>query len=333
MTGKDDELNIMEKRHYYGIDWLRVIACLGIVMMHMLANNNYQLIGFIAEKMIPSFANFVFLFMTISAFGLCVGYYEKVKSGEIDWNVFYKKRYVKVLPFFTAVVLIDIIFNHDLTALIEAVPNLTLTRGYFPNDIGQIGVAWFLGLVFVFYAVFPLFCCFLDSKRSAWIFFFISILLNYDVANYYEIGRGNIIYSLPFFASGGLVYLYKEHLSKLKWYHFLPVTAGSIIGYYLIGGNVYTCLLVSTVLLIQAILIGGGYSRFVSFLSGISMEIYLCHMVMFRVIEKLHLNTVFGSGWFQYIVTVALVFIEAACFSVIVKKLIKIIGNKLVRIA
>ena len=129
------------------------------------------------------------------------------------------------------------------------------------------------------------------------------------------------------------MYLYKEKLSRIRWYYFLPVTAGSIIGYYLIGGNVYTWLLVSTVLLIQAILIGGGYSRSVSFLSGISMEIYLCHMVMFRVIEKLHLNTMFGNGWFQYIVTVALVFIGAACFSVIVKKLIKIIGNKLVRIA
>ena len=323
----------MEKKHYYGIDWLRVIACLGIVMMHMISrdNNNYQLTGFVAERMIPSFTNFVFLFMTISAFGLCVGYYEKVKSGKIDWNVFYKKRYVKVLPFFAVVVLIDIIFNHDLTALIEAVPNLTLTRGFFPNNISQIGVAWFLGLVFVFYAVFPLFCCFLDSKRSAWIFFFISILLNYIVASYYEIGRGNIIYSLPFFVSGGLIYLYKDQLSKLKWYYFLPVTAGFIIGYYLIGGNVYACLLVSSAFLIQAILIGGGYSRFVSFLSGISMEIYLCHMVMFRFIEKLRLNTMFGIGWFQYIVTVALVFIGAVCFSVIVKKLIKIIGNKLVR--
>ena len=54
-------------------------------------------------------------------------------------------------------------------------------------------------------------------------------------------------------------------------------------------------------------------------------------MVMFRVIEKLHLNTIFGNGWLQYIVTVALVFIGAACFSVVVKKIIKSIENKLVR--
>ena len=145
----------MEKKHYYGIDWLRAMACIGIVMMHIHANNTYHLSGFIAEKMIPSFTDFTFLFMTISAFGMCVGYYQKAKDGKVNWVDFYKKRYMKVLPFFAVVVLMDIVFNHDLTSIIEAVPNLTLTRGFFPNDIEQIGVAWFLGLVFVFYAIFP----------------------------------------------------------------------------------------------------------------------------------------------------------------------------------
>lgn len=118
----------MEKKHYYGIDLLRVMACIGIVMMHMIskANNNYALSGFIAKKMIPSFTDFTFLFMAISVFGMCDGYYEKVKSGKVNWVDFYKKRYMKVLPFFAVVVLMDIVFNHDLTSIIEAVPNLTL---------------------------------------------------------------------------------------------------------------------------------------------------------------------------------------------------------------
>ena len=60
----------MERKHYYGIDWLRVMACIGIVMMHIQANNTYHLTGFIAERVIPSFTNFVFLFMTISALSL-----------------------------------------------------------------------------------------------------------------------------------------------------------------------------------------------------------------------------------------------------------------------
>ena len=171
----------MEKKHYYGIDWLRAMACIGIVMMHMIskANNNYVLTGFIAEKMIPSFTDFTFLFMTISAFGMCAGYYAKIKSGKVNWIDFYKKRCMKVLPFFAVVVLMDIVFNHDLTSIIEAVPNITLTRGFFPNDIEQIGVAWFLGLVFVFYAIFPFILCNAKFKEKRMVVFLSIFALKY----------------------------------------------------------------------------------------------------------------------------------------------------------
>ena len=175
---------MMEKKHYYGIDWLRAMACIGIVMMHIQANNTYHLSGFIAEKMIPSFTNFVFLFMTISAFGMCVGYYQKVKDGKVNWVDFYKKRYMKVLPFLAVVVLMDIVFNHDLTSIVEAIPNLTLTRGFFPNQIEQIGVAWFLGLVFVFYAIFPLFCAMLITKKCGWLFFFSISIAEFHCCNF-----------------------------------------------------------------------------------------------------------------------------------------------------
>lgn len=245
----------MEKKHYYGIDWLRAMACIGIVMMHILANNTYHLAGFIAEKMIPSFTDFTFLFMTISAFGMCVGYYEKVKSGKVNWVDFYKKRYMKVLPFFAVVVLMDIAFNHDLTSIVEAIPNLTLTRGFFPNDIGQIGVAWFLGLVFVFYAIFPLFCAMLNTKKSGWLFLLVSLLLNYVVGKFYGMGRENIVYSLPFFFAGGLIYLYRDKVKN--WYILLPLLILSVFIYYVIGG-VYSCLLVSVAFLLLAISIGGG---------------------------------------------------------------------------
>ena len=141
--------------------------------------------------------------------------------------LFIKKRYIKVLPFFAVVVLMDIVFNHDLISIIEAVPNLTLTRGFFPNDIGQIGVAWFLGLVFVIYAIFPLFCAMLNTKKSGWFFVLVSLLLNFVVGNFYGMGRQNIIYSLPFFIAGGLIYLYRDKVNN--WHIYLPLTLLSII--------------------------------------------------------------------------------------------------------
>lgn len=50
------------------------------------------------------------------------------------------------------------------------------------------------------------------------------------------------------------------------------------------------------------------------------MEVYLSHMVMFRVIEKLGLNTMIGNGWLQYGVTVVTTICGAVVFSVVVKK-------------
>ena len=67
-----------EKARYEKLDGLRAFAAIGIVMMHVLANGGYEIDGFLFERLIPSFTDFVFLFMVISAFSMCCGYYEKV---------------------------------------------------------------------------------------------------------------------------------------------------------------------------------------------------------------------------------------------------------------
>lgn len=50
-------------------------------------------------------------------------------------------------------------------------------------------------------------------------------------------------------------------------------------------------------------------------------------MIMFRVIEKLHINMIFGNGWLQYAVTVILVVCGAAVFSMLLKKVLAIAGG------
>lgn len=54
-------------------------------------------------------------------------------------------------------------------------------------------------------------------------------------------------------------------------------------------------------------------------------------MVVFRLLEKMGLNKMFRNGWIQYFITVGLVLVGAACFSVIVKKFINLAEKKLVR--
>lgn len=54
-------------------------------------------------------------------------------------------------------------------------------------------------------------------------------------------------------------------------------------------------------------------------------------MVIFRVVEKLGLNTMIGNEWTQYIVTVVLVLVGTVIFSFIVKKILNFFWEKMSR--
>ena len=170
----------------------------------------------------------------------------------------------------------------------------------------------------------------LETKRRAWIAFGVSLLYNFACATYFEVGRSNILYSACFFLTGGLIYLYRHELAKLKPWLAAVSAAAAVAFYYLMGGYAMNCLLVSATLLICAIVTRGVLeNRVTRFFSGISMEFYLAHMVLFRVIERLGLNTRFGNGWGQYLITVVLVLAATAVFSVAMKKMIYMAENKI----
>lgn len=309
-------------KRYHGIDWLRAIACIGIMAMHICANNNYEIDGFIYQRIIPSFTDFVYLFMSISAFGMCCGYFDKVMNNQINWPVFYRKRYVKILPFFAVLIIIDLVMNFNISSLYEGLTEVTLLHGFIPHSFTVIGVGWFLGTVFIFYMIFPFYCTLIKNKRSAWCAFVISIILNYISSSYFRIERSNIIYSLCYFLSGGLIYLYKNKLEKIKWYYYVPITILSLFCYYLLEENTLSRLLATSALLIMAVSVPCNKVSIASFLSNISMEFYLSHMVIFRGIEQFGLNTLWGNGLLQYFITVTLVFIGTIIFSFSLQKLI-----------
>ena len=244
--------------HYGAIDGLRTIAAFGIVMMHVAANNNYAITGYVYETMIPSFTNFVFLFMVVSAFGMCCGYYDRILKGTVSFSKFYGKRFRKVLPFFAVLVFLDILISPSVASIYEGFADLTLLFGLLPDagNITVIGVGWFLGLTFVFYLLFPFFCVLIENKRRAWAAFAISLAYNFACTAYFHVGRQNILYSGCFFIAGGLVYLYREELAGIRGWKqglLLGLTALTILAYYNIGGNSLTYLLVSVALLIYAV--------------------------------------------------------------------------------
>lgn len=246
----------MGKKHYEAIDGLRTIACIGILMMHIRANTAYEIYGFIYDRLIASFTNFVFLFMVISAFGMCCGYFEKVIHNQISPEAFYAKRYRKILPFFAVLVLIDVIISPSKAAFIEGIADVSLLFGLFPNEISVIGVGWFLGLIFAFYLIFPFYCVLIKTRKRAWGAFGISLILNYICGSYFGLGRTNIVYSLCYLLAGGLIYLYRDEAEvfsqKFRWIS-LGLVLMTVILYFIAGANTITMLLVSATLLIYAI--------------------------------------------------------------------------------
>lgn len=60
------------------------------------------------------------------------------------------------------------------------------------------------------------------------------------------------------------------------------------------------------------------------------MEIYLSHMAIFRVVEKLSLNRIIGNGWIQYIFTVVIVLLVSILFAAVMQKLIGLAEKKFV---
>ena len=316
----------MQKERYEGIDGLKAYAILGIALMHVLANGEYELGGFVFEQLIPAFTNLVFLFMMVSGFGMCCGYYQKIIDQKISMEKFYSKRYIKIWPYFAMLCVLDFVISPSKNSLIEVFANLTLCQGLLPNaNISVIGVSWTLAVIFVFYMLFPLFCFLLGNKRRAWIVAVAALIFNFVSSSYFNVGRKNIVYDAVYFIAGGLIFLYRKELAEFAQKH--KVIAGAIllvatVAYFVLGGSTTTLLFFCVAALVYTIGCNRGgvlVNPVAKFLGGICFEIYLCHMVIYRVLEKLHLIHLFGNGLLAYIFTAVAVICGSVVFSVCAK--------------
>ena len=109
--------NVVKK--YDAIDGLKVIGCLGVILVHVLTNGDYSLSANAKEAVFFG-KPLLNLFFIVSAFGMCCGYFRRVLDNKINLTSFYKKRFSRVLPFFAILVLIDVCLKPSLAkALID----------------------------------------------------------------------------------------------------------------------------------------------------------------------------------------------------------------------
>ena len=317
-----------EVKKYRNIDALRTFGCLAIIAWHVKANMNFN--GGVLQKIIPSFDYLVYLFMIISGFGMCNGYYHKLKSGMYDLNTFYANRYKRTVPFFATLIFLDCVIEFSPETLYEGLMEVTMLFGFLPNNsLNVIGVAWTLGAIFAFYILFPFTVFLLYSRRRAIMSFAVSILITFMCQNYFMtkkfvtdsfVMRHSFLYCLPFFLMGGLIFLYKNEISsvvnKFKWI-CLFVLLALTLGYY-VTPNIWVSV---DIIVIKTLMLYAGWlcialgdenillsNRVTKQISNISMEMYLSHMVVFRFIEKTGIADEITNSFLRYlIVYIALV--------------------------
>ena len=340
------------KERYDNLDGLRVLSCIAIIAMHIKANANYQIDGWLFQKVVASWVHLVALFLMISGFGMFCGYYEKFKNGRVDLNSFYTKRYKKILPFFITLILIDIVIDRTLSHLIEGITEATLVFGLLPNNQPNvIGVCWTLGVIFLFYMLFPfiVFLCW-DKKRAVMAFIgaivislFCSIYYFTSMFSVYGfVPRHTFLYCSPWIIGGGITYLYRNEVkgfvSQHRWLWLAGCVVLDVIWHFVPGevGGTDIWMLKNLVLylpwLMYAISVECSFlsNKVMKYLSGISLELYLAQMVIFRAIEKANGLYLFGKGWVSFIFVWIVLLVGLIAFIGMWKKIYGIVCNILI---
>ena len=155
-----------------------------------------------------------------------------------------------------------------------------------------------------------------------------ALVFNWLCTNYFKATRTNIVYDAIYFIAGGLIFLYRKELAEFASKH--KFIAGGIlliaaVAYFALGASTLTMLFFCVAALVYTLGCkrGGGLVNPVAkFIGGICFEIYLCHMVIYRVLEKMHLVHLFENGILAYIFTAIVVICGSVVFSVCAKWLL-----------
>ena len=341
-------------RHKEGIDGIRALACLGIVLMHVFVLGGYSFAGGgeRLERVINSFAGLTIVFFVLSGFGISAGYLSRFQSGKIDLEGFYFRRYKKIWPFFFVVTFIGVVFEHNVSGVEEGIMELSLLYGFLPNN-GNVfavnGVCWTLGTIFAFYVLYPFISVLLTKRRRAWGALVVSIVLMFTMEYYFLtdkfvitpfLNRSNILYSLPFFLSGCILSIYQNEVVSLvkgreKICDIICVLATVILllskdqvyGIHLVD---YKYWLLGVIWIAYAL----GTDRkwltniVMKTISRYSMEIYLSHMIFRKAIGYLHISSRLGNNAVSFSLEYILVLCSALCFAKVIDNLNRMIAKR-----
>lgn len=295
------------KKRYRGLAGVRGIGALGIVSYHMYVLEGFTGTNYWLDRTVGIGGVFVQLFFMLSSFSLMCGYAEKMWKNECDLSDFYKKRFVRLIPVFYFALFLHLILNL-ISGVKDNAANVIGTAsflfGFMPSHQESIVMAgWALGIEVVFYLLFPVFLVCTKNKRKTTITFAASIILYWTYVTYYGVGIEqdyiNIIRQLIPFVIGALLYhfsfyldvLAEEKRRRVKWICYGLLFISFFLWETPLKGNILVWVSFSILIIGQINdrdkLMDNVLCRF---LGSISYEIYLFHMIVYRVLYYVKLN-------------------------------------------
>lgn len=211
-------------RHYDGLTGLRGIGALGIVAYHI-----YLLEGFwgthpVLDRTVGIGGVFVQLFFILSSFSLMCGYFNKAWCDNFNWEFFYQKRILKLLPTFYFALILHLVLNiwsKTDTSVYSIIGTASLMYVLMPtNQESLVMAGWALGIEVIFYLIFPFFLIINRTKLRTLLTFIVSIMLYCSYIFFY--GRGvahseiNIVMQFLPFAFGAVLFHIVPYLEKMN---------------------------------------------------------------------------------------------------------------------
>lgn len=295
------------KKHYEGLTATRGIGALCIIAYHMYVLEGYVGINHFLDRTVGVGGVFVQLFFILSSFSLMCGYAETINKNECDLEQFYKRRFIKLMPvFYTALILH--LFLNSLMGVKENIANVIGTASFLfafmpTHQESVVMAAWALGIEIIFYLLFPVFLILTKTIKNTIITLGASCVMYWTYVSYYGVGVYqeyiNIIRQFIPFVCGAILYHaipYLEGLSKKKrrislGVNYLALTIMFVLWDNGLNGLIVVllsfCLLIINQIGIKDVLINNIFFRS---LGKVSYELYLFHMIVYRVLYYLEVN-------------------------------------------
>lgn len=213
------------KKYISSIDGLRGITSLIIIIFHILYIPKPELAITDSIFFIRYFGRGVQLFFVISSFSLYLNYFGEMDSVEAI-KKYYINRFSRIAPLFYLMIIFYIIFlkinNGVLIQYEDIIMNVFFIFGLFPDKhVGIVWASWSLGVLFLFYFIFPFLTLFIRNIKSSFIFLFISILLSYCSEKYFinhsfKWASLNFFTQLPTFSFGIIAFFCYQKFSIIR---------------------------------------------------------------------------------------------------------------------